>query len=273
MGGFIGQYVSIIPVVYVWLNTPRRPWEASGTSGMKVLVNGGLNLSQLDGWWAEAYTPEVGWAIGDGLEHDDDPAWDAVEAEQLYEVLEREVVPEFYNRNADGIPTAWISRMRASMSQLTPQYSAVRTVREYAEQHYLPAAAAYCKRAEFNGSLGTSIVNWEHAVAEKWSSLEFGQVNVQSNDSQHTFEIHVTLDGLDPEFVKVQLYAEATPDHESVRTDMTRNESKDETESAWAIYRVSVPATRPTSDFTPRIVPYHSHVSVPLELNLIKWQR
>ena len=86
----------LVQGVDVWINTPRRPWEASGTSGMKVLVNGGINLSELDGWWAEAYTPEVGWALGDGREHGDDPAWDAAEAEALYELLEREVVPEFY---------------------------------------------------------------------------------------------------------------------------------------------------------------------------------
>lgn len=264
---------NLVQGVDVWLNTPRRPWEASGTSGMKVLVNGGLNLSQLDGWWAEAYTPEVGWAIGDGQEHGDDPAWDAVEAEQLYELLEGEVVQEFYNRNEHGIPTAWLARMRASMSQLTPQYSAVRTVREYAEQHYLPAAAAYTKRAEFGGSLGTSIVNWEHAVAEKWDTLRFGEVNVQSNDSEHTFEIQVNFDGLEPTFVQVQLYAEETSDHAIVRKDMCQIESNDKADSAWAIYRASVPATRPTSDFTARLVPNHSSVSVPLELNLIKWQR
>jgi len=83
----------LVQGVDVWINTPRRPWEASGTSGMKVLVNGGLNLSELDGWWAEAYTPDVGWALGDGKEHGDDPAWDAIEAEALYDLLEREVVP------------------------------------------------------------------------------------------------------------------------------------------------------------------------------------
>ena len=92
--------------VDVWINTPQRPWEASGTSGMKVLVNGGLNLSELDGWWVEAYTPEVGWALGDGQEHGDDPAWDTAEAEALYARLEHEVVPEFYSRDAHGIPTA-----------------------------------------------------------------------------------------------------------------------------------------------------------------------
>ncbi len=95
----------------MWLNTPRRPWEACGTSGMKVLVNGGINLSELDGWWAEAYAPDLGWALGDGLEHGNDLNLDETEAGALYERLEREVIPEFYNRNDKGIPTAWIARM------------------------------------------------------------------------------------------------------------------------------------------------------------------
>ena len=94
----------LVQGVDVWVNTPRRPWEASGTSGMKVLVNGGLNLSELDGWWAEAYSPEVGWAIGDGREHGSDPSWDASEADTLYGLLEREIIPEFYSRDDRGIP-------------------------------------------------------------------------------------------------------------------------------------------------------------------------
>ena len=112
----------LVQGVDVWVNTPRRPWEASGTSGMKVLVNGGLNLSELDGWWAEAYSPEVGWAIGDGREHGDDPAWDAAEAEALYGLLEREVIPEFYARDEHGIPRRWVARMRESMARLTPRF-------------------------------------------------------------------------------------------------------------------------------------------------------
>ncbi len=115
--------------VDLWLNTPRRPWEASGTSGMKVLVNGGLNLSELDGWWAEAYAPEVGWALGDGLEHDDDPAVDAAEAERLYDLLEYEIIPEFYDRDEDGIPRRWIARVRESMARLTPEFSTNRMMR------------------------------------------------------------------------------------------------------------------------------------------------
>jgi starch phosphorylase len=143
---FLGDYdmhltEQLVQGVDLWLNTPRRPWEACGTSGMKVLVNGGINLSELDGWWAEAYTPEVGWALGDGQEHNDDPAWDAAEAEALYDLLEREVIPEFYTRDERGIPTAWVTRMRESMARLTPRFSTNRAVREYTEQHYLPAAS------------------------------------------------------------------------------------------------------------------------------------
>src|SRR5258706_12934430 len=113
----------LVQGVDIWLNTPRRPWEACGTSGMKVLVNGGINLSELDGWWAEAYTPEAGWALGDGREHGDDPAWDAAEAVTLYERLEREGIPEFYARDEHGIPTAWGAPMRESMSRVTPRFS------------------------------------------------------------------------------------------------------------------------------------------------------
>jgi starch phosphorylase len=144
----------LVQGVDVWINTPWRPWEACGTSGMKVLVNGGINVSELDGWWAEAYTPEVGWALGDGREHGDDPAWDAVEADALYDLLEREVIPEFYTRDERGIPTAWVARMRESMARLTPRFSANRAVCEYTEQHYLPAADVYRVRAADQGAVG-----------------------------------------------------------------------------------------------------------------------
>ena len=189
----------LVQGVDVWINTPRRPWEACGTSGMKVLVNGGINLSELDGWWAEAYTPEVGWALGDGQEHGDDPAWDAVEAEALYDLLEREVIPEFYTRDEEGIPTAWVARMRESMARLTPRFSANRTVREYTEQHYLPAAAAYRARAADKGAVGRQVVDWQHALEQKWATLRFGEVKVETDGEQHVFEVQVYLNDLDPE--------------------------------------------------------------------------
>jgi starch phosphorylase len=163
----------LVQSVDVWLNTPRRSWEASGTSGMQVLVNGGINLSELDGWWAEAYTPEVGWALGDGQEYGDDPAWDAAEANALYDLLEQQVIPEFDTRDEQGIPVAWVRRMRESMARLTPHFSANRTVREYTEQHYRPAAAAYRARSANRGEVASRIVNWQQTRYRQWATLCF----------------------------------------------------------------------------------------------------
>src|ERR1017187_838719 len=196
------------------------PWEACGTSGMKVLVNGGINLSELDGWWAEAYTPEVGWALGDGQEHGDGPAWDAVEADALYDLLEREVVPEFYARDQSGIPTAWIKRMRESMARLTPRFSADRTVREYTEQHYLPAATAYHLRIANKGAIGRQIVDWQHAVDQKWGSLRFGDLRVETNADHQVFEVEIFLNDLDPDAVRVELYADGIYGGDPVRVEM-----------------------------------------------------
>jgi starch phosphorylase len=157
----------------LWINTPRRPWEACGTSGMKVLVNGGLNLSELDGWWAEAYSPEVGWAIGDGKEHGDDPAWDRTEAEAVYAALENEVIPEFYERNGKGLPLKWLGRVRESMARLTSEFSATRAIREYTEDHYLPAALGYRERAAGDSALSTTLLHWQQ---DHRTALEYGAI-------------------------------------------------------------------------------------------------
>jgi starch phosphorylase len=262
----------LVQGVDVWLNTPRRPWEASGTSGMKVLVNGGINLSELDGWWAEAYAPDVGWALGDGREHGDDPAWDAVEAGALYDLLERDVIPEFYTRNEHGIPTGWVKRMRNSMARLTPLFSASRTVREYTEQHYLPAAAAYRERAADNGTVGSNIVNCERRLKEQWGMLRFGDVRVQTDAARHSFEAEVYLNDLDPNVVRVELYAEGINGSGPIRQEMTRVESPAR-ERHRQIYHASVSATRPATDFTARIIPHCAGVAVPLEVGPILWQR
>jgi starch phosphorylase len=262
----------LVQGVDVWLNTPRRPWEACGTSGMKVLVNGGINLSELDGWWAEAYTPEVGWALGDGRSHDNDPAWDAIEADALYDLLEREVIPEFYTRNEQGIPTAWVARMRESMACLTPRYSTNRAVCEYTEQHYLPAAAAYRARAVDNGAAGVAMVDWRQALARKWSALRFGEVKLETKGGQHVFEIQVYLDDLDLETVRVELYANGVDGAQSVRSGMQRVRQLVGAANGYA-YRAEVPASRPATDYTARVVPHRDDVTVPLEDPHILWQR
>jgi starch phosphorylase len=252
----------------VWLNTPRRPWEASGTSGMKVLVNGGINLSELDGWWAEAYRPDVGWALGDGREHGDDPHWDAAEAEALYQLLERQVIPEFYARDNQGVPAAWVERIRASMVQLTGQFSATRTVREYTDKFYVPAAQAYTARAANKGALGQQIAQWRRDLDEKYSALRFGDVRVRTADGKHKFEAHVYLNGLVPEAVRIELYASGEP---PLRQEMRPVQQLVGTGHAWA-YGAEVSAERPAADYTARIVPSHEGVSVPLEASHILWQ-
>jgi starch phosphorylase len=256
----------------VWLNTPRRPWEASGTSGMKVLVNGGINLSELDGWWAEAYAPEVGWALGDGKEHGDDPQWDAVEAESLYQLLEREVVPQFYSRDSQGIPGAWVARMRESMAQLTGRFSANRAVREYTEQFYVPAAKTYRERAAGKAAAAQQLVRWRRALAEKWSRLRFGEVKFQTNGGQHVFEAQVYLNGLDPDAIRIELYANGIGQDSPVREEMHPLHPLVGTEHAWA-YGAQVCAARPASAYTARIVPKHAGAAIPLEAGYIVWQR
>ena len=262
----------LVQGVDVWINTPRRPWEACGTSGMKVLVNGGINLSVLDGWWAEAYNPDLGWALGDGLEHGDDPAWDAAEAEMLYDLLEREVVPEFYNRDQQGIPIAWVARMRESMARLTPRFSASRSVQEYTEQHYLPAAAAYRLRTADNGAIGKDIVAWQLRLEQKWASLRFGEVQVETQGAQHQYEVQVYLNDLDPEAIQVELYADGINGGDPVRQKMQQSRQLVGTLGGY-VYSATVPAARPTTDYTARILPHCEGVAVPLEAAQILWQR
>jgi len=258
--------------VDVWINTPRRPWEASGTSGMKVLVNGGINLSILDGWWAEAYSPEVGWALGDGHEHGDDPAWDAIEAEELYDILEQQVIPEFYNRNKKGIPTKWLKRMRESMALLTPKFSAERTVKEYTELHYLPAAASYRLRADNNCEMGEKLIQWQHSLNEKWASVRFGEVKIESQGLLHTFEATVYLNGLDSNAVRVELYANGINGSSPVRQEMRCLRQLSGTDHGY-VYDTQFSTTRPKEDYTVRVIPQFADVAIPLEANQILWQR
>jgi starch phosphorylase len=257
--------------VDVWINTPRRPWEASGTSGMKVLVNGGINLSELDGWWAEAYTPEVGWALGDGKEHGDDPSWDAMEAGQLYDLLEQKVVPEFYHRNKKGIPVKWIARMRESMAQLTPRFSADRTVREYTEQHYLPAASAYLERTASKGEKGKQIADLLRNLDQKWGSMHFGEVKFESVDQYNKIEAQIYFGDLNPDTLQLELFANGIDGESPQVQKMIRGAKIEGSDNAY-YYNASVSSGCPATDYTPRVIPNLPGVSVPLETNLILWQ-
>lgn len=260
----------LVQGVDVWVNTPRRPWEASGTSGMKVLVNGGLNLSELDGWWAEAYAPEVGWAIGDGREHGDDPGWDAAEANAIYSLIEQQIAPEFYTRDGRGIPQAWVKRMRESMARLAPAFSTNRVVRQYTDEHYVGAATAFGDRTAKKGALGGELVKWRASIAQHWPGLRFGTASVERKGNVNSFQVQTFLGEIDPGAIAVELYAEGKNGGPAERQAMSRGARLEESTGGF-MYTAQVSTARPTSDYTPRIIPYHPGASVPLEAPFILW--
>jgi len=261
----------LVQGVDLWLNNPRRPWEACGTSGMKVLVNGGLNLSELDGWWAEAYAPDIGWALGDGLEHGEDPEWDAREAEALYATLEQKIIPEFYTRGENGVPRDWVARMRESMARLSPRFSSNRMLREYTEEYYIPLAESYRKRSSKNGAMGTEITKWKHNLEQFWPNLRFGELKVETDGGMHKFEVQVYLNGVEPDSARVELFADGEKNRMPFRQVMKRGRALVGAMNGF-VYGAEVPAKRPASDYTPRVIPYFPGVAVPLETSQILWR-
>jgi glycogen phosphorylase len=237
---------------------------------MKVLVNGGLNLSELDGWWAEAYSPEVGWAIGDRREHHDDPSWDAAEAEALYSLLEREVVAEFYLRDERGIPRGWVARMRESMARLTPTFSTNRVVRQYTEGYYLQAAAAFHERAANRGLLGAELLRWQAELAKHWSTIRFGSAKVDHHGEHYTFQAQAFVGNLDPEAVMVELFADGQNGGAPERHVMRRGQPVLGFGNGFE-YIVQIPSDRPAADYTPRLIPARRGAFVPLETPYILW--
>ncbi|ESS66799.1 glycogen phosphorylase GlgP [Methyloglobulus morosus KoM1] len=256
----------LVQGVDLWINTPLRPWEACGTSGMKILVNGGLNLSELDGWWAEAYRPEVGWSLN-GLESQHT---DAEQAETLYRLLENDCVPTFYNRDGAGIPRRWLGMMRESMAKLTPYFSANRMVRDYTSRYYLPLAASYRKRVKDNAELGHKLVRWLKHIDEFWPKIHVDNVVAEHQDNQYLFRMHVYLGELTAEDVRVELFAEA-PQEASFSVQPMDIEQALAGAVNGFIYTTRIPATRPITDYTPRIRPFNPDCFLPLEASYIFW--
>jgi starch phosphorylase len=258
----------LVQGVDVWINTPRRPWEACGTSGMKILANGGLNLSQLDGWWAEAFADDVGWAVGDGREHGSDH--DETDARQLYALLEEQVAPAFYDRVPSGEPRGWINRMRRSMVQLVGQYSADRAVREYVERYYLPLARSYERRTRHHSALAIELVDVITDITRRWADLRIVNSTCRRTENLYHIQLDIALGGIATQCLRVQLYR-AGDEHDRSRTwDLTqRGESP---ASDRAVYEGLVPDDCPESAYTGRVmVNDRSELFVPLEVPLIFW--
>lgn len=259
----------LVQGVDVWINTPRRAWEACGTSGMKVLVNGGLNLSELDGWWAEAYAPGLGWGVNGGAEIGG-PADDEREAELLYRLLEEEVVPEFYRRDAGGLPRQWIARLRASMTQLTPQFSTNRMLLEYVREYYLPAAADYAQRCADGAAVARSLWQWERQIRHRWHEVHAGVLEVSREGDGWTFSLPAYLGDLPVDAVAAQLYAEAAGGQPAMLVKMQPAGPVPGAING-VMFRARVDTQRPATDFTARLVPFHPYAKVPLETNRVCW--
>lgn len=256
----------LVQGVDLWINTPRRPWEACGTSGMKILVNGGLNLSEMDGWWAEAYTPEVGWSLnGEEGEHSD-----REQAELLYRLLEEEIVPTFYDRNENGLPERWTKIMRASMTTLTPHFSANRMAREYTEHFYLPLSGSYRERAADGAERGIGLAHWLQRINVSWAKIHVTQVQIENREAEHFFCLHLYLGDLTPEDVSVQLFSEPAPGITDSIHDVETGRPIPGAVNGY-VYAITIPAVRPIGDYTPRIIPRHAGCRVPMETQRILW--
>jgi len=267
----LGVANQLIQGVDVWLNCPRHPWEACGTSGMKVLVNGGLNLSQYDGWWAEAWNPDVGWAIRPGATFDElsgsnNHNHDLSDRDELFDLLENEVVPCFYKVDSDGIPRKWLQRMRASMDQLTAMYSANRMVREYVEQFYLPMTAKGSQRTR---KAAETLLNEHLEIKRHWPRLRFNSFNTCEAPEGQTFTVEVYLDGIDEKRIAVELVAEHSEHGPRTVAEMAMKHPLSGSAHTY-LYECTVPS-RPEGHYTPRLRVHDERLNLPLENPAILW--
>ncbi len=271
---------ALVSGVDVWLNTPRRPHEASGTSGMKAAANGALNLSVLDGWFAEAWRDhrrDVGWAVGQGEEYPDGTG-DAREAELLYDQLEREVVPLFFHREGTGdLPRRWLKKMKSSIALLSPRYNTARMVREYARRFDVPSITLHAKLVAGDLAGARALTAWKDRVREAWPGVAVKDIATRSPSEVAVgqavaVEATVVLGALTPADVAVELYHGPTAGgHEIARGHIVRMTEVTRGPDGWR-YAGEVPTTESGAHaFAVRVVPYNDAMSHPYETSLIRW--
>ena len=268
----------LVQGVDVWLNTPRRPKEASGTSGMKATMNGALHLSTLDGWWAEAYRHDLGWCIGGGEEYTDVEYGDRVEASELYDLLENEIIPLFYDRGSDGLPRGWIQTMKRSMQLSCHRYNTARMVRQYAVEMYLPADEETRAQASNDHARAVALAGWRRRMAADFPSLSIVSVDAGNDGSlkvgqRQEVTCRVDLGRLHPDDVMLEVYHGGVDTHgELVDADRVPMELAETGEGGPATYRAELLCRRTgRRGFSVRAYPYHDDLPHYLDTRLITW--
>ncbi len=264
----------------IWLNNPRRPLEASGTSGMKVIANGGLNFSVLDGWWDEGFDPELGWKIGNGEEYSDPDYQDEVESRILYNTLESSIVPLFYSRGEDNLPRKWIQKVKNSMKRLGPVFNTHRMVEEYFNKYYKPAFEIRKQLESSNWEICKSLTLWKDKVRENWDSIKVIKIESNGNSKNiyvgqnFSVDAEISLGGLSYTDVEVQIYYGHSDEKQKGNyfvSNMTTSERR-KTENGTYNYSGNIICKESGhQSYTIRILPKHEMLIHPFELDLIYW--
>jgi starch phosphorylase len=288
---------SMVQGADVWLSTPRRPLEASGTSGMKAAANGVLNLSTLDGWWDEAWNGNkqegedglddvdtsnshaIGWAIGRGEVYDDPNYQDEVEAEALYDLLEGDVIPTFYDRGADKLPRRWIARMKASIGSLCHFFNTHRMVREYTERFYLPAAARQEQLAADGLARARSLAAWKERLRQQWAAVRItsvtaGELAELQVNNEIKVQAQVQLETLTPDDVAVELYLGLVNANDEIIEAQTipMLATGAKRDGIYLFEASAVTCGRSgLHGFTVRVLPHHPDLVTPFLPGLIVW--
>ncbi len=267
----------LVQGVDLWLNNPLRPHEASGTSGMKLPPNGGLNLSVLDGWWCESYNGNNGWAIGAEISHGTDEFQSLVDSASLYQLLENQIIPLYYAKPDGKLPLAWLQLMRESIRSVTPVFNTHRMVKEYTERIYLPAAQAYLNFLEHDCAAAAELSQWKARTRQDWSHIRIDDIQVSNRQDvtvgdKLELSARVKLGTVDPGRVRVEAYHGEADNGGVKNPTITVLDPGGSDGNGTYIYRGTIPAAESgTYGFSVRVVPSHPHMLQAHELRLITW--